>query len=389
MLFSFSKTFHYIHIQSSTDSVHCNMANVQSRSVKDGINRLHLVILSLATTVFCIIGYLSLAPTDWDIGSDILTQSGTATTNTLSNTPFSRELPPENVEYGTGPTVPAASWVPSTIPPTRVSVHSLSEEWRQLLYDILIFNSLLSPLFEHAQYAPSAATFRALLRNNASSISDSVVLFHRLIIKTVAFLDITSLSTDDFVSRNHRKLLFIRRAIMILHQYLSSLSEDDISIDSLSISDGNYSTLIIDIFGEIRREFVSSLHFVSADHSDGHSLRKYWFLIHLSKSAGSTICGTQKHMGYRQLPATSHSNCNIAGHKTPLKNMDQGPLSCAEIEDRRRRAGNIEFLASERPITGKKVRDWPTHCDSYLYLFPLSCLLWICCDVILWVHSVE
>merc|ERR1711971_1185570 len=129
---------------------------------------------------------------------------------------------------------------------------------------------------------------------------------------------------------------------------------------------------VIELCLEMHPHFVGA---VTDDRSENaNALRRTWFLIHLSKSAGSTICATatKQSMGYRTMkrPFAGH-NCNLPKHLTPVKNDDRGLFDCKAIAALQKKVGDVEFMASERPITGKTTHEFPTLCDDFLYIFPI------------------
>ena len=60
-------------------------------------------------------------------------------------------------------------------------------------------------------------------------------------------------------------------------------------------------------------------------------------------------------------------NCDLPQHNTPVKFDADGLFTC----DIAALAKDAEFIASERPITGKTTHAYPTLCDTYLYIFPI------------------
>ena len=47
-----------------------------------------------------------------------------------------------------------------------------------------------------------------------------------------------------------------------------------------------------------------------------------------------------------------------------MKNDDSGLYTCEAIAGLQHKFGDVEFMASERPITGKTTHAYPTLCDA-------------------------
>ena len=93
-----------------------------------------------------------------------------------------------------------------------------------------------------------------------------------------------------------------------------------------------------------------------------------YYNIHLSKSAGTTICRTFKK---NNIGVDKH-NCNIIPYNGPMflsKNRDLGPISCDKIYKIARK-NNYKLIARESPMHGNAISKYPDLCNNFIYLFP-------------------
>ena len=240
---------------------------------------------------------------------------------------------------------------------SAIPINEIRDQWQLMFHDIFINHELLPILLQNDQYSSSIDQF--LPDNNTLNLNDSIKIFNELLDTTNTFF---SSSPNDIINKlfillYHRQIISIRRYIMILYKYLMSKTAENNSINQQI-----YTSLIQDIFLKIRLEYTDII-------KNDDNYNKYWYLIHLSKSAGTSICRTQRDIGYAQLKDLG-TNCNIPGYGVPIKNQDIGPLSCNELEHIRE-SEDIEFIASERPMDGHKISNKPTLCSKYHYIFPI------------------
>eukprot|EP01083_Nonionella_stella_P186876 685409_1 len=93
-----------------------------------------------------------------------------------------------------------------------------------------------------------------------------------------------------------------------------------------------------------------------------------YFNIHLSKSAGTTICATFRTNG----AMVSKSNCNVKPYTGAMfipRNKDKGPQSCGFMTRLAKRHG-YKLIASEGPMHGNNRHLHPELCDSFIYILP-------------------
>ncbi|ETO22130.1 hypothetical protein RFI_15072 [Reticulomyxa filosa] len=92
-----------------------------------------------------------------------------------------------------------------------------------------------------------------------------------------------------------------------------------------------------------------------------------YFLIHVSKTAGTSICTTMQALGLR----VPDSNCNINVTKSPVWNTDPGPWSCQYYWNEMRQQ-DYAMIAKESPLDSHGVMNVsPQLCPHLHYLFPL------------------
>eukprot|EP01084_Bolivina_argentea_P144514 253528_1 len=241
----------------------------------------------------------------------------------------------------------------STIP-----MNKIRDKWQFLFYDIFIKYEFL-PSFENTQYE-----IDTLNNTNTFDMNNNIELFNQLLQESETFFLKSSninIENKQFILIYHRQIISIRRYIMILYKYLLSKIEE-YNTDITSINTQLYDILIQNVFVKIRILYKDIM-------QNDEKYNKYWYLIHVSKSAGTSICQTQRTIGYKQLKDLG-TNCNIPGHGVPMKNEDIGDLSCSELEYIRE-TENIEFMASERPMTGYTISNKPTLCNKYHYILPI------------------
>eukprot|EP01083_Nonionella_stella_P156919 508701_1 len=218
-----------------------------------------------------------------------------------------------------------------------IAINALQTKWHETFFNVFITNE-----------------FQSLFPDTKSTVLANNDEIKQLLIETQTFfvssLDITQ--SKQFILSNHRSIIVIRRYVMILYESFTS--------HKITFNQTLYESLIHDVFIPIRIKYTNIMQ---------NEYAKAWFLIHISKSAGSTVCATQKYVGYQQL-LYSGTNCNIEFHGAPIKNPDEGVFSCAQIEAIQR-AGDTEFLSSERPMTGHGTSNKPTLCDKYHYILPV------------------
>ena len=235
-----------------------------------------------------------------------------------------------------------------------LQINSIRNGWQRAFFEIFIIPNFMPSFSSHPSYADS---IKELMQKHTDTpnLQDNIQRFNQLLHSTHSFFisperQINLTEQKAFVVSYHRQIISIRRYIMILHQYLHSDADD------------NNSLKILDIFVKMRLTFVDAI-------LNDAKYTKYWHLIHLSKSAGSSICQTSKDIKYADLDQRGN-NCNIPFHSPPIKTADAGIFSCRQIESIRQREG-VEFVASERPMTGHTVSNKPTHCNGFLYILPV------------------
>ena len=103
-------------------------------------------------------------------------------------------------------------------------------------------------------------------------------------------------------------------------------------------------------------------------HLQSLSLRKL-MLIHVSKSAGTSICST---MGGALHRRTTTSNCNLKPWTAQvLHAKDNGFMGTTTCEQLWRLSRNFDMIASERAMHGNQQSLIPNHCSQFAYLIAI------------------
>ena len=144
-------------------------------------------------------------------------------------------------------------------------------------------------------------------------------------------------NTSSIANSMHHKLLQIYRSIIILCSHTNETCNNQSLNDTLST--------IAELYH----------HIATPDRA--------YYNIHMSRSAGTTICATFKVNG---VTIPKH-NCNIPGGRAFFFNRDQGQTSCEQKRSIQKTYG-YKLVAAERPMHGNGVASHPELCDDFIYI---------------------
>ena len=222
----------------------------------------------------------------------------------------------------------APSYFSSNIHADIVSINDLKHKWQLLFFHFFIKTELIPTLQTNELYSSSINNL--LSRYNGFDATSYSMLLN----KTIAYFSTIYIPSNH----NHRDLLSMQRMIMLIHSKVSNID--------------NASSFNKAMDGIIKFQTLKS---------HMHQKRAF-FNIHISKSAGTTLCDTAHLNAKYDAPK---ENCNIHGMGTPIKTPEYAAKSCKEIESM---AQNFTFFAQESPMSGHHTSLKPTLCDNYFYI---------------------
>ena len=198
-----------------------------------------------------------------------------------------------------------------------IPINIIKNKWKLAFYDIFIKYQFLPILLSNPQYSNTLKTFLS----NVSSIDDlhenideNNQHFNNLLNKTNIFFisNADKINTKLYLIMYFRQIYTIRRYIMIIHSYLSQTAKVQPQHPSTTLDTFMYNNIISEIFIPLRTKYVNII-----KTSTDTKFSKYWFLIHVSKSMGTSVCATQRDVQYRQTVAKG-KNCNLPGLDAPI-----------------------------------------------------------------------
>ena len=191
-------------------------------------------------------------------------------------------------------------------------------------------------------------------------------LFHQTILKSIAntttataecnryshslhySLRITNISiSSNTFNYSYRYILSIRRYIQLILQKHPSNNTN------------------------LEQMLLQKLHLIHSKikHQIKHNLsmnESKYFLIHIMKNGGSTVCQTFNSLGYVTTNPLTR-NCNIRRTQSAFKSWDFGPIPCSKYFNR---AKKNQLLAYERVMHGHGTSNIPTLCQQFVYILP-------------------
>eukprot|EP01083_Nonionella_stella_P310759 1105541_1 len=160
--------------------------------------------------------------------------------------------------------------------------------------------------------------------------------FNKLLQTTITYL------SSSIPSHRHRhNILSLRRYVMIIHHKVSSVNHT--------------------LYNELLTIFKAH----HTKHQD--TTQNIFYLIHVSKAAGSTICKTASKHAKRK---STKQNCNLPQMGTPIKTPRYTARTCAQI-DTFVHDNHLQFIAQESPMSGHQQDIKPTLCTEYRYILSI------------------
>eukprot|EP01084_Bolivina_argentea_P012723 23829_1 len=207
--------------------------------------------------------------------------------------------------------------------------------WKCLFYHYILYPKYISPI-NHINYECYH------YKNDISSYN----IQH--------FLQLTNSHINNIPKNiNHRYYIKLRRYIILI-------------TNSLNITSNKILDNILQYLHNIHKITSKELNY-----SLSISEKKY-FLIHIPKSGGTSVCETFNKLGFHTTnPETQ--NCNIRRTQSSFKSWDWGILPCYKYFNKAisKKDGNpLDLLAYERNMHGHGISNIPNLCDEFIYILP-------------------
>ncbi len=231
-----------------------------------------------------------------------------------------------------------------------ISINQVKQKWQLLFFYIFIKNELLPILLQNKLYSFSINNLLSKHpKLNKISKQNAINSYNKLLDITFNYFSNSNSNSIQFVINNKHNIISIRRYIIILHQTLS--------INNASIS---YEKML-NKFIELHKSYIETI-------KTHKKYKRIFYNIHISKSAGTTICDTAvKNAGKR----STKQNCNLPNMGTPIKTLEYKAKSCEEIDNIVSSHGNLEFIAQESPMSGHQKSMKPILCNKYSYILSI------------------
>eukprot|EP01084_Bolivina_argentea_P189014 325186_1 len=225
-------------------------------------------------------------------------------------------------------------------------IKQLQEKWQALFYYLFIKPKLLEPIIELSIYSNNIIYEEYRYSLHKTNIE---YLINMTYVSFIAYYDTVKTNNNNNILIDYKNIIAIRRCLMILLNTININTNIDFIQYKINI--------IQHIMIEIHLKYLQQKNINQV---------KY-FNIHISKSAGSSICKTASKILHYHTRLHGH-NCNLKGFGTPMKSKETLKGSCQQIDNETSK-NNLNFFATERPLFGANNTEYkPELCDEFIYI---------------------